>query len=92
MGAYAAFMFGALLGVDKVIAFGPLSNFDHDKLEVLRDRRWPGLAKKVQSNPPKVFYKDLPELLKTHTGKTEYEIFYGTHPGANADRGEACEL
>jgi len=89
MGGYAAIMYGALLEADKVISFGPLSCFDADKLEVLRDYRWLDLVKKIQSTRPKVFYDDLPKLLAGKKRKTEFEIFYGTHPGENAERMEA---
>lgn len=88
MGGYAAILYGALLNADQAISFGPLSCFDSKKLEILRDYRWLPLVKKLEENPPKPFYNDLPKLIRDKKPKTEFNIFYGTNPGEMGDRNE----
>jgi pimeloyl-ACP methyl ester carboxylesterase len=79
MGGYAAILYGALLQVDKIIAFGALSCFQSQKLELIRDYRWMSLVKEVEKSPPKVFANDLVELLKNNP--VDADIFYGIFPG-----------
>lgn len=78
MGAYAAIMFGTLLNVDHIMAFGTLAFFDTKKFEALNDFRWHVVAKEVEDKNPQPFYNDLVALLRGAEKKPKTEIFFGT--------------
>ena len=63
MGGYAAILFGALLGADRVLAFGPLSYLRSDWARRDGDTRWLPAFDKLQRFPPARLYDDLPALL-----------------------------
>lgn len=63
MGGYAAILFGALLGADRVLAFGPLSYLRADWARRDGDTRWLPAFDKLQRFPPARLYDDLPALL-----------------------------
>lgn len=94
MGAYAAILYGTLLGAQKTIAFGPLSCFDGALWQCMGDRRWQAqldqlLARGVDFTP----YHDLPPWLATNAARLpNIDLLYGIHPGAGALRHEAVGL
>lgn len=92
MGAYAAIMFGALLGIDKVLAFGPLSCLDPLRLELMADRRWLSIIRQMNVQAMPVHYDDLPKLLRAVAHKPRVEIFYGTRPDEQAIGPESVNL
>lgn len=81
MGGYAAILFGALLGVDQVLAFGPLSYLRDDWARRDGDARWIGVMESLRRHPPARIYDDLPALLTTRP--VPVRIILGT--GAEAD-------
>jgi hypothetical protein len=82
MGAYAAVMYGLLLGVDSVIAFGPLSFLDVGQALLYHERRWLAVMRDLAQNPPPSGYYDLAALPR---GKTAMHLIFGTKPDqANA--------
>lgn len=84
MGGYAAIMFGALLQVDAILSFGPLSFLCPKQALTYHDRRWLSVMMALEQNPPPVRYLDLPALCKAKGEKPELQIFFGTKPDANA--------
>lgn len=82
MGAYAAVMYGLLLKVDSVIAFGPLSFLDVGQALLYHERRWLAVMRDLAQNPPPSGYYDLAALPR---GKTAMHLIFGTRPDqANA--------
>ncbi|WP_275228387.1 hypothetical protein [Novosphingobium album (ex Liu et al. 2023)] len=64
MGGYAALMFGALLEVEQILSFGPLSYFRSDRARRDGDTRWLATMEKLDRLPPVgPRYDDLPALL-----------------------------
>lgn len=84
MGGYAAIMFGALLQVDRVLAFGPLSFLCPKQAITYHDRRWLSVMLDLEQNPPAVRYLDLPSLCKQKGEKPEMHLFFGTKPDVGA--------
>lgn len=83
MGAYGALVYGLLLGVEKVLAFGSLSTINPATLELIRDYRWmPPLQAATR------YYEDIPPLIQQQGGKTAVELFYGTYPEGSSNRME----
>jgi hypothetical protein len=78
MGGYAAILFGRLLNVDRVLAFGPLSCLDVETCLAMGDRRWLSVMQDLQANPPANCYFDLSEPFTAHTPKLD--IIYGQQP------------
>jgi len=82
MGAYAAVMYGLLLRVDSVIAFGPLSFLDPAQALLYHERRWLAVMRDLAQNPPPSRYDDLTALPR---GDTALHLIFGTRPDqANA--------
>jgi hypothetical protein len=77
MGAYAAVMYGLLLGADSVIAFGPLSFLDVRQALLYHERRWLAVMRDLAQNPPASGYYDLAGLPR---GRTALHILFGTKP------------
>ena len=63
MGAYAAILFGTLLEVDRVLAFGPLSYLRSDWARRDSDFRWLRTFEALDHLPPLRRYDDLPTFL-----------------------------
>lgn len=80
MGAFGAVLFGALLDVDEVIAFGPLALFDSKLRYYCSDDRWSDAVKRVELFPPAVFHQDLPRLIDSLSIRTRFHVYYGTKP------------
>jgi pimeloyl-ACP methyl ester carboxylesterase len=82
MGAYAAVMYGLLLKVESVIAFGPLSFLDVRQAWLYHERRWLAVMRDLAQNPPASGYYDLAMLPR---GQTALHLVFGTRPDqANA--------
>jgi pimeloyl-ACP methyl ester carboxylesterase len=77
MGAYAAVMYGLLLDVDSVIAFGPLSFLDVQQALLYHERRWLAVMRDLARNPPASGYYDLAALPR---GRTALHLIFGTKP------------
>jgi hypothetical protein len=80
MGAYAAILFGQLLEVDRILAFGPLSCLDAQKCLEMDDRRWLPVMQTLQANPPAQSYFDLTATRSPTRNHPKLEIFYGQKP------------
>ena len=81
MGAYAAVMFGLLLDVQQVIAFGPLSFLDVRQALLYHDRRWIAVMRALEQNRPASGYYDLAALGRDRAGgQTSLHIAFGTKP------------
>jgi pimeloyl-ACP methyl ester carboxylesterase len=72
MGAYAAVMYGLLLEVQQVIAFGPLSFLDPQQALLYHDRRWLSVMRDLAANPPASGYYDLQALGRTKAGAARH--------------------
>ena len=79
MGAYGAILYGTLLGVDRMITFGPLSCFDGPRWELMKDSRWKPIRENLVATGPQIApYDDLAGLLRNLRGKRPaLDIFYG---------------
>jgi hypothetical protein len=81
MGAYAAVMYGLLLDVQQVLAFGPLSFLDPQQALLYHDRRWLSVMRDLAANPPASGYYDLQALGRGKTGALpDMHIIFGTKP------------
>jgi len=87
MGGYAAVMFGLLLGVEQVVAFGPLSFLDVKQALLYHERRWIAVMRALAQQPPPSGYYDLAALGRERGGQTQLHIVFGTKP----DRDDATE-
>jgi hypothetical protein len=81
MGGYAAILFGVLLRVDQVLAFGPLSYLRADWARRDGDMRWIGVMETLDRYPPARRYDDLLALFAG--APPPIHILFGT--GAEAD-------
>jgi ribosomal protein L16 Arg81 hydroxylase len=80
MGAYAAILYGQLLGVDQVLAFGSLAFLNSQRALEIGDRRWLSILQDLETNPPQQSYFDLTDpQLRTNT-RTKIDLFYGQKP------------
>ena len=92
MGAYAAIMFGALLDVDVILAFGALSFFDPVSAVTYHDRRWLPVMLDVDQNPPPAMYRDLPALCRTRGVGPDLRVFFGTRPDPGASESVSLDV
>jgi hypothetical protein len=82
MGAYAAVMYGLLLNVESVVAFGPLSFLDERQALLYHERRWLAVMRDLARDTPASGHYDLTALPR---GRTALHIVFGTKPDqANA--------
>jgi pimeloyl-ACP methyl ester carboxylesterase len=77
MGGYAAILFGQLLGVDKVLAFGSLSFLNSAEALAIGDTRWLAVMEALEADPPEVGYFDLLQLCQNSSHSPAIEIIYG---------------
>lgn len=84
MGAYAAILFGILLKVKRIVAFGPLSFLGVEHALTYHDRRWLRVMLDLHDHPPPSLYADLPQLSRERQSKCDLRVFFGTQPDANA--------
>lgn len=81
MGAYAAVMYGLLLEVQQVIAFGPLSFLDPQQALLYHERRWLSVMRDLAANSPASGYYDLQTLgLSKASALPDLHILFGTKP------------
>jgi hypothetical protein len=83
MGAYAAIMFGQLLGADKILAFGTLSLLEPEKIRELDDTRWLPTLESLAAEKLRVKYFDLLELCQNSPNKPDLQLFYGQKPDSD---------
>jgi len=97
-GGFAALLFGYLLGADRVHAFAP-TIYGSVWLTLLH-RDWHQLRNSVSPNhlmrelliPPSLWkYRDLPRLLRTWNGKTDFTIHLCAHHKHDMKRTKAFE-
>lgn len=100
MGGYAAIMFGALLGVERVLAFGPLSHLRSDWAKRDGDLRWLSVMETLDRFPPPhhhddLGHDDLVALLRACPRPPRVRVVYGTgdqDPSPNLDALHALRL
>jgi hypothetical protein len=80
MGAYAAIMFGQLLEVDRVLAFGTLSFLEPEKAREIDDTRWLSIMETLVTEQLKIKYLDLLQLCQNSKYHPDLKIFYGQKP------------
>ena len=83
MGAYAAVMYGLLLEVQQIVAFGPLSFLDVQQARLYHELRWLSVMESLAQDPPASGYYDLAALCRARaTDKTQLHLVFGTRPDA----------
>lgn len=98
MGAYAAVMFGLLLDVQQIVAFGPLSFLDVRQARLYHELRWLPVMESLAQDPPASGYYDLAALCRARaTDNTQLHLLFGTRPdaangGGGASAGESVNL
>jgi len=92
MGAYGAIMFGALLQVDTILAFGPLSFFDPVSALAYHDRRWLASMLEVYQSPPPVMHRDLVALFRAHGTRPDLHVVFGTRPDTGASESTGLDV
>lgn len=94
MGAYAAILYGALIGAQKTVAFGPLSCFDARRWKIMNETRWlPPLHDLDASGIDADAYRDLPTFLASLDGPLpDIDVIYGNYPGDGADPTHAVAI
>ena len=94
MGAYAAILYGALIGADKVISFGPLSRFDRRTWRLMNETRWlPPLDAYEASGVDASAYTDLPRFLAAHDGPLpDIDLIYGAWAGPGTNIAEVTAI
>lgn len=78
-GGYAALLFGALIGVDRALAFSPQTFVNRRLRFVHRDRRWAPRIDAMHESPgldPRYF--DLKPVLRDAPADTRFAIYYGS--------------
>lgn len=88
MGAYAALMYGLLLNVDTIVAFGTLSFLDVQLALRYHEHRWLGVMRDLALNPPPSRYYDLTLLERE---RAAIHLVFGTQPD-RADNTEWVNL
>ncbi|MYM26433.1 hypothetical protein GTP46_27780 [Duganella sp. FT135W] len=82
MGAYAAVLYGLLLEVQQVLAFGPLSFLDPAQALLYHERRWLSVMRDLAANPPLSGYYDLQALGRIKAATLpDLHVIFGTKPG-----------
>lgn len=80
MGGYAAILFGMLLGVERIVAFGPISHLDPDEAARRGDWSFHAPMQALQADPPRSSYTDLVQLGRALDYRGELHVIFGTHP------------
>ena len=92
MGAYAAVMFGLLLDVQQIVAFGPLSFLDVRQARLYHELRWLPVMESLAQDPPASGYYDLAALCRARaTEHTQLHLLFGTRPDAANSGASASE-
>lgn len=86
-GGYAALLFGALVGVDRVISFAPLTFLDRENCQKHNETRWPEAFQRFYTHPscdPQYF-----DLLKIEgIDKANIYVYYDVDFAADAVHSE----
>ncbi|PHV32753.1 hypothetical protein CSQ94_15465 [Janthinobacterium sp. BJB312] len=83
MGAYGAVMYGLLLDVQQIVAFGPLSFLDVQQARLYHELRWLPVMESLAQDPPTSGYYDLAALCRARaTDATQLHLVFGTRPDA----------
>jgi hypothetical protein len=83
-GGYAALLLGALLGVDRVLAFSPQTFVGRGRRMLHRDRRWPKEIAEMRRSPAlSSAYLDLKPVLRDAPA-SRFDIYFGS--GNRLDR------
>lgn len=81
MGGYAAVMYGLLLDVQQIVAFGPLSFLDVQQARLYHELRWLPVMESLAQDPPLSAYYDLAALCRARaTDNTQLHLLFGTRP------------
>ncbi|AQR68918.1 hypothetical protein BZG29_11635 [Janthinobacterium sp. LM6] len=92
MGAYAAVMYGLLLDVQQIVAFGPLSFLDVQQARLYHELRWLPVMESLAQEPPPSGYYDLAALCRARaTDDTQLHLVFGTRPDAANPGASASE-
>jgi hypothetical protein len=84
-GGYAALLLGALLGVDRVLAFSPQTFVGRGRRMLHRDRRWPTEIAEMRRSPGlSSTYLDLKPVLRDAPPASQFAIYFGS--GNRLDR------
>jgi pimeloyl-ACP methyl ester carboxylesterase len=83
MGGYGAILFGALLGADRVLAFGPLSYLQSARARRDGDLRWIAAMEKLERFPARTGFNDLCALLDGTAQRPRIEIVFGSRTDAD---------
>jgi pimeloyl-ACP methyl ester carboxylesterase len=98
-GGYAALVFGALLGADTVLAFGPQTVIDPDMIAAIGDHRWDEVLRALQdAGELDGDCTDVRAVLpRARRTDTRYEVYFSNHntrpnTGYGRDRSHAERL
>lgn len=80
MGAYAAVMYGMLLGADRIAAFGPLSHLDPEQALRYGDLGFFSAMQELKTDPPRSRQDDLVQLGRDLDFQGNLHVIFGTHP------------
>lgn len=83
MGGYGAILYGTLLGVNQIVAFGPLSTIEVETLSSINDRRYISQFQRLYRPLPDTPYFDLlPVLAQSFQTPTppQLDIYQGSFP------------
>lgn len=76
-GGFAALMFGALVGVNRVVAFAPQTFVSRSLRFVYRDDRWTEEIAAMQQIPGlKRRYLDVRRVMARDSGQTRYDLYF----------------
>jgi hypothetical protein len=92
MGAYAAVMYGMLLDVQQIVAFGPLSFLDVEQARLYHELRWLPVMESLAQDPPASGYYDLAALCRARASEqTHLHLVFGTRPDVASTGTSASE-
>lgn len=81
MGGYAALMFGALLHVDKVVAFAPQAFIDVATLKSYNDKRYLSRLEEINKHQNVPKYLDIVSLYQQTPHQPKVHVIFGTKGG-----------
>jgi len=89
-GGYAALAFGALLGADRVLAFGPQTTLDREVLAAMNDHRWDYLLEPLwDKGALEESWIDLSTALpRALNGSTRCSVFFDETVPGDSEHGE----
>jgi hypothetical protein len=79
-GAFAALIFGTLIGVDRIVTIAPVTFIDRWRRAAVRDRRWGPLVDPVNRGPQtQRSYLDVKAILRARPTGSPVDIYYPRH-------------